>query len=149
MQDDDGSDGTTVIKPQELLTAQGCEPIIRCDGCLVGYGWVSGQEPSPARREQVKKFAAAVKLAASACGNLAPEEQQCLCEGIFQISQEIAHQGYVTKYGVYMTEEQMRGCVIAFWPIQVPDSGKCRVPSRFADLMSKKVERRTVKHNEG
>jgi hypothetical protein len=143
MQNDDGSDGTMVINAQELLTAQDCEPILRCDGWLVGYGWVSGQKPSPAIREQVKKFAATVKLAALVYGNLDPEEQLWLCEGLLQISQEIAHEGYLTKYGVYTTEEQKRGCVLEFWPSQVQHCGTFKVSRRYADLMSKKFERRT------
>ena len=35
MQDHDGNDGTMVINARELLTADDCESIIRCDG----YWW--------------------------------------------------------------------------------------------------------------
>ena len=143
MHSNDENDGTLVIKAQELLTAEDCEPIVRSDGCLVGYAWPAGHKPSPAMREQLKKFGATVRLTALLYGNLGPEEQRWMCDGLLQISQEIAHDGYLTKYGIYTTEEQKRGCVIAFWPIQVPHNGKFRVPRRFADLMSGKFERST------
>ena len=149
MQDDDGNDGTMVINARELLTAADCESIIRCDGCLVGYAWPPAEKPSPAMCEQIKKFATSVRLAALLYGNLGPEEQQWMCEGLRQISREIAHEGYLTKCGIYTTEEQKRGCVVAFWPIQVQHNGKFRVPRRFADLMSKKFKVRTGNDEEG
>ncbi len=52
MHSNDENDGTLVIKAQELLTAEDCEPIVRSDGCLVGYAWPAGHKPSPAMREQ-------------------------------------------------------------------------------------------------
>jgi len=110
---------------------------------LVGYAWPPAEKPSPAMCQHMKKFAASVRLAALLYGNLGPEEQQWMCEGLRQISQEIATEGYLTKCGIYTTEEQKRGCVIAFWPIQAQHNGKFRVPRRFADLMSKKFELRT------
>ena len=149
MQDHDGNDGPTVINARELLTADDCEQIIRCDGCLVGYAWPTAETPSPAMCQHVKKFAASVRLAALLYGNLGPEEQQRMCEGLRQISQEIAHEGYLTKWSIYTTQEQKRGCVIAFWPIQVQHNGKFRVPRRFADLMSKKFKVRTGNDEEG
>jgi hypothetical protein len=108
----------------------------------VGFAWPPTQKLSPTIREQAKKFAATVKLAALVYDNVDPEEQLWLCEGLLQISQEIASEGYLTKYGVYTTEEQKRGCVLAFWPSQIPHNGKFRVPRRFADPMAKKFERR-------
>ena len=72
-----------------------------------------------------------------------------MCEGLRQISQEIAHEGYLTKWSIYTTQEQKRGCVIAFWPIQVQHNGKFRVPRRFADLISKKFKVRTGNDEEG
>ena len=149
MQDHDGNDGTMVINARELLTADDCESIIRCDGCLVGYAWPPAEKPSPAMCQHMKKFAASVRLAALLYGNLGPEEQQWMCEGLRQISQEIAHEGYLTKWSIYTTQEQKRGCVIAFWPIQAQHNGKFRVPRRFADLMSKKFELRTGSDEEG
>jgi hypothetical protein len=149
MQDHDGNDGTMVIKARELLTADDCEQIIRCDGCLVGYAWPPEEKPSPAMCQHVKKFAASVRLAALLFGNLGPEEQQWMCEGLRQISEEIAHEGYLTKCAIYTTEEKKRGCVVAFWPIQVQHNGKFRVPRRFADLMSKKFKVRTGNDEEG
>jgi hypothetical protein len=143
MQDHDRNDGTMVINARELLTAADCEQIIRSDGCLVGYAWPPDEKPSPAMCEHVKKFAASVRLAALLYANLGPEEQQWMCEGLRQISQEIAREGYLTKCGIYTTQEQKRGCVIAFWPIQAQHNGKFRVPRRFADLMSKRFELRT------
>ena len=47
-------------------------------------------------------------------GTLGPEERRWMCDGLLQISEQIAHDGYLTKYGIYTTEEQKRGCVIAF-----------------------------------
>lgn len=94
MQDYDGNDGTIVISARELLTADDCESIIRSDGCLVGYAWPPAEKPSPAMCEHVKKFAASVRLASLLYGNLGPEEQQWMCEGLRKISQEIAHEGY-------------------------------------------------------
>jgi hypothetical protein len=149
MQDHDGNDGTMVINARELLTADDCEQIIRCHGCLVGYAWPPEEKPSPAMCQHVKKFAASVRLAALLYGNLGPEEQQWMCEGLRQISQEIAHEGYLTRCGIYTTEDQKRGCVIGFWPIQVQHNGKFRVPRRFADLMSKKFKVRTGNDEEG
>jgi len=149
MQDHDRNDGTMVINARELLTADDCEQIIRCDGCLVSYAWPPEEKPSPAMCKRVKKFAASVRLAALLYGNLGPEEQQWMCEGLRQISQEIAHEGYLTKWSIYTTQEQKRGCVIAFWPIQAQHNGKFRVPRRFADLMSKKFKVRTGNDEEG
>ena len=140
MRDDDGNDETIVIDAQELLTEKDCEPIIRSDGCLVGYAWPTAETPSPAMCEHVKKFAASVRLAALLYRNLGPEEQQWMCEGLRQISQEIASEGYLTQYGIYTTEESKRGCVVSFWPIQAPHDGKLRVPRRFDDLLSNKFE---------
>ena len=148
MQDDDGNDGTIVINAQELLTAKDCEPIIRSDACLVGYAWPTAEKPSPAMLKHVKNFAGSVRLAALLYGNLGPDEQQGLCQGLLQISQEIAHEGYLTKYGIYTTEELKRGCVVSFWPIQAPHDGKLRVPRRFDDLISNKFEPRTESAHE-
>ena len=114
MHSNDENDGTLVIKAQELLTAQDCEPIIRSDGCLVRYAWPAGHKASPAMREQVEKFGATVRLTALLYGTLGPEERRWMCDGLLQISEQIAHDGYLTKYGIYTTEEQKRGCVIAF-----------------------------------
>lgn len=142
MQDDTENDGTITINAQELLTAKDCEPIIRSDGCLVGYAWPPGEKPSATMLKHVKDFAGNVRLASLIYGNLSPEEQQWMCDGLLQITQEIANEGYLTKYGVYTTEEQKRGCVVAFWPIQADHDGKFRVPRRFDDLVSKTFQPR-------
>jgi len=138
MQEDDGNDGTIVIEAQELLTANDCESIIRADGCQVGYAWPHADKPSSAMLRHVKNFAGTVRLAALVYDNLSTDEQQWMCQGLCQVSQEIAEQGYLTKYVIYTTEELKRGCVVAFWPIQVPHDGKLRVPRRFADLVPTK-----------
>ena len=139
MQEDDENDGTIVIDAQELLTAKDCESIIRADGCQVGYAWSHADKPSLAMLRHVKNFAA----------NLSTEEQQWMCEGLCQVSQEIAHQGYLTKYGTYTTEELKRGCVVSFWPIQVPHDRKLRVPRRFEDLVPTKCAPPTNDDHEG
>ena len=148
MQDDDGIDGTIVINAQELLTAKDCEPIFRSDGCLVGYAWPTAETPSQAMLKHVKNFAGSVRLAALVYDSLFPEEQQWMCEGLRQISQEIASEGYLTQYGIYTTEELKRGCVVSFWPIQAPHDGRLRVPRRFNDLISNKFEPRTESDHE-
>ena len=149
MQDDQENDGTITINAHELLTAKDCEPIIRSDGCLVGYAWPPTAKPSATMLKHVKTFSVTVKLASFVYGKLSPEEQQWMCEGLLQIAQEIAHEGYLTKYAIYRTEEQKRGCVIAFCPIQANHNGKFTVPRRFDDLMRKNFERRTERDPEG
>ena len=148
MQNDDGNDGTIVINVQELLTAKDCEPIIRSDGCLVGYAWPTAEKPSPAMLKPVKNFAGSVRLAALVYDSLSSEEQQWMCEGLRQISQEIANDGYLTHYGIYTTEESKRGCVVSFWPSRAPHDGKLRVPRRFDDLLSNKFEPVTESEHE-
>jgi hypothetical protein len=148
MQDDDGNDETIVINAKELLTANDCEPIIRSDGCLVGYAWPTAEKPSPAMLKHVKNFAGSVRLAGLVYDSLSSEEQQWMCEGLRQISQEIANDGYLTQYGIYTTEESKRGCVVSFWPSGAPRDGKLRVPRRFDDLLSNKIEPRTESNHE-
>ena len=148
MQDDTENDGTMTINAQELLTAKDCDPIIRSDGCLVGYAWPLAEKPSPTMLKHMRSFSGTVKLASFVYGNLSPEEQQLMCEGLLQIAREIAHEGYLTKYAIYTTEEQKRGCVIAFWPIQANHNGKFKVPRRFDDLMRKTFERRAERDPE-
>jgi hypothetical protein len=143
MQDDDANDGTIVINARELLTAKDCEPIIRSDGCLIGYARPTAEKPSPPVLEHAKNFAGTVRLAALVYDSLSPEEQQWMCEGLRQISQEVASEGYLTKYGIYTTEDLKRGGVVSFWPIQAPHDGKLRVPRRFNDLIPNKSEPRT------
>ena len=82
MQDDTENDGTMTINAHELLTAKDCEPIIRSDGCLVGYAWRLAEKPSPTMLKPVKTFSGTVKLASFIYGNLSPEEQQWMCEGL-------------------------------------------------------------------
>jgi hypothetical protein len=53
----------------------------------------------------VKNFAGSVRLAALVYDSLSPEEQPWMCEGLCQISQEIASEGYLTQCGIYTTEE--------------------------------------------
>lgn len=142
MQDDAENDGTMTIISQELLTARDCDPIIRSDGCLVGYAWPLAEKPTPTMLKHVRDFSGNLRLASLVYGNLSPEEQQCMCEGLLQIAHDIANEGYLTKYGIYTTEEQKRGCVIAFCPIQANHNGKFTVPRRFDDLMRKNFERR-------
>jgi hypothetical protein len=148
MQDDAENHGTITINAQELLTARDCDPIIRSDGCLVGYAWPLAEKPSPTMLKHVRNFSGTVRLASFVYGNLSPEEQQWMCDGLLQITQEIAHEGYLTKYAIYTTEEQKRGCVIAFWPIQADHDGKFTVPHRFDDLMRKNFERRAERDPE-
>ena len=148
MPDDDGNDGTIVINAKELLTANDCEPIIRSDGCLVGYAWPTAETPSPAMLKHVKNFSGSVRLAALVYDNLSPEEQQWMCEGLRQISPEIASEGYLTQYGIYATEELKRGCVVSFWPSGAPHDGKLRVPRRFDDLISNKFDPSTASDDE-
>ena len=141
MQDDNSEhDGTITITAQELLTARDCEPIICSDGCLVGYAWEPADKPSATMLKHVKEFAANVRLASLVYGNLSPEEKQWMCDGLLQITREIAREGYLTKYGVYTTEDQKHGCVVSFWPIQAEHNGKFRVPRRFEDLIPKKLQ---------
>jgi hypothetical protein len=148
MQDDMENDGTITINAQELLTAKDCEPIIRSDGCLVGYAWPPAAKPSATMLKHVKDFVGNVRLAALIYGNLSPEEQRWMCDGLLQITQQIANEGYLTKYGVYTTEEKKRGCVVAFWPIQADHDGKFRVPRRFDDLVPKNFRPRTESNPE-
>jgi hypothetical protein len=138
MQDDDENDGTIVRDAQELLTAKDCDSIIHADGCQVGYAWPCANKPSSAMLGHVKNFAGTVRLAALVYDVLSTEEQLWLCEGLRQISEEMAGEGYLTKYGVYTTEELNRGCVVLFRPIQVPHDGTLRVPRRFEELVPKK-----------
>ena len=149
MQDNDANDGTIVIEAEELLTAKDCESIIRADGCQVGYAWPHAQKPSSVMLGHVKNFPGTVRLAALVYDNLSTEEQQWICEGLLQISQKIAGEGYLTKYGIYMTEELKRACVVSFWPIQLPHDGKFRVPRRFDDLVAKKWAPSTNNDYEG
>jgi len=141
MQDDDPNDTTIVIEAQDLLTARDCESIIRADGCQVGYSWPHSEKPSSALLRHVRNFAGSIRLAALVYDNLSTEEQQWMCQGLCQV--------YLTKYGVYTTEELRRGCVVSFWPIQVPHDGKFRVPRRFEDLVPTKCAPSTDDDHEG
>ena len=114
----------------------------------MGCAWPIAETPSPAMLKHVKNFAGSVRLAALVYDSLSPDEQQWMCEGLRQISQEIASEGYLTQYGIYATEELKRRCVVSFWPSGAPHDGKLRVPRRFDDLLSNKFEAITESDHE-
>jgi len=137
LQGRDENDGTMMIHAQELLTERDCEQIIRCDGCSVGYAWPPAERPSRTMVKHIRDFAGAVRLAALVYGNLSPEEQRWMCDGLLDITGEMANEGYLTKYGVYVTDDEKRGCVVAFWPVHVDHNGEFRVLRLFDDLFPK------------
>jgi hypothetical protein len=137
MQNSDENNGTLVIQAQELLTEKDCEQIIYCEGCAIGYASPPAERPSQSMAKHIKDFAGTVRLAALVYGNLSPDERRWMCEGVLDISEEIGREGYLTKFGIYRTEDHKRGCVIAFWPAQVSHNGEFRVPRKFDDLVKK------------
>jgi hypothetical protein len=137
------NDGTMMIQAHELLTVKDCDQIVRADGCLVGYAWPKKEKPSATMVKHMKKFEGTVRLTSSIY-EITPEEgqKQWMCEGILHIVKEIAKEGYLTKYGLYTTEEQKRAVVVAFWPVQLPHHGEFQVPCRMADLIKQNFVRR-------
>lgn len=141
MQSNTENDGTMLITARELLTVADCEQIIRADGCLVGYKWPEAQKPSPTMLHHVRNFSATIKLTALIYDSM-PDERQWMCNGLLHLVQEIANEGFLTKFSIYRTEEGKQGCVIAFWPIHLLHDNQFRVPRRLDDLVQQNFVRR-------
>ena len=112
-------------KEPEALTD--FDDIVSSEGFSVVYPLAAGT----ALLVKMKMLIQSLRLALGAS-----DMQQWMFEGLLKEVQEIAKDGYRTLYAVYLTEEQTRGCLIAFYPVHLQHEGHIQVPLHFEDLMS-------------
>jgi len=93
------------------------DDIVSSEGFSVVYPLAAGT----ALLVKMKMFIQSLRLALGAS-----DMQQWMFEGLLKEVQEIAKDGYRTLYAVYLTEEQTRGCLIAFYPVHLQHEGISR-----------------------
>lgn len=140
-QPDNNDERLMVIPSRELLTLTDCKELMLSEGCAMALPSPPGEpeEQKLAMRSHMSNFKGTLRFAAL----IHRDEQmpdrvelsESLLKGLLKIVADVGKLGYLTRYAVYTTEEQKRGCVVGFWPVHMPHDGYLQVPRRMEDLV--------------